>query len=415
MLIFHKKIEHIFGVNREVMKIYGIIAEYNPFHRGHLYHMQQIDKSSDDLLVVVMSGSFVQRGEISPWDKWTRANWAMQAGADLVVELPTLCLLQSAEYFALGAIKLLKQLNCDCLSFGSETADLSQIDSLRKMINRNLEKDKLQRALKEGKSYPRALSDILGAPEILSKPNATLGLAYLQALSKISPNMEIALVQRAGAQYHDPQIEQDMPSASAIRAALQDGSIQKATHALPEFMQKSFSASPRANQKELENILFYVLRTSTVSSLKEIHGVDEGLENLLLKAAKSESYSSLINQLKSKRYTLLRLQRMLCKILLKADRNSIQFANQSELLPIHILALNEKTRPLLKSLQKKGMPIWGSHREFQALSADLQKIASFDCRASDLQTLCFHDATQRFAGKDFTHKLTMMLSSSSHA
>ena len=216
------------------MKIAGIIAEYNPFHNGHQYHLEQTRRASGaDAVVVVMSGEFVQRGEPASFDKRLRARWALEAGADVVFELPTVCAVSCAQRFAQGSVAVLAGTGLlTHLGFGCETDSLDDLMQCEAALG--VEEphyiDTLKENLANGKSFPRAQDEAWrdcglnpGFLKVLRNPNGVLGLEYLRALKKFAPNVTPVPILRRGAGHHDPTIQGSTASASAVRAALKAG------------------------------------------------------------------------------------------------------------------------------------------------------------------------------------------------
>ena len=219
------------------MKIVGIIAEYNPFHNGHQYHIEEALKiTGADAAIVVMSGDFVQRGAPAIMPKHLRAKMALNGGASLVLELPVPYATGSAEYFAYGAVSLLDQLGCvDAICFGSECGNISELAELSKLLVEEPDEYKayLSSYLKVGHSFPLArqlaVHDYLKsetADELLAKPNNILGIEYLKALYRLNSDMQAYTIQRISSNYHDQDLQENYSSASAIRNELKLSSLQ---------------------------------------------------------------------------------------------------------------------------------------------------------------------------------------------
>ena len=213
------------------MKITGIIAEYNPFHNGHLYQIEQVKKNGADYVVIVMSGNFLQRGTPAILDKWSRTQMALSCGADLIIELPAVLATASAQYFARGGVSILDKLGCiDTISFGCESDDISMIQTLSSYLSDEPDnyKEKLQHYLRDGNSFPKAralaLSDCLSAKTVAfaSSPNNILALEYCIALLERNSSMNILPIKREGSGYHDTFLSKDtFASATAIREILE--------------------------------------------------------------------------------------------------------------------------------------------------------------------------------------------------
>lgn len=389
------------------MKICGIIAEYNPLHQGHEYHLSEARRQSGcDYLVAVMSGSFVQRGEPAAFDKWQRARWALAAGADAVFELPCVFSLQSAEGFARGGVRLLNSLGATHLSFGSEEAELQKLEALLPL----LEQDPalLQEQLQQGKTFARARTDALaqaGAQEatlaLLRSPNAILALEYLRALRSCAPHIKPVPVLRRGDGYNEEALGGNFSSARAIRRAWASGNIAGAEGALPAFVRQDLQLPP-ASLENLEQIFLYVLRNLSPAELAEIAGVEEGLENRFLQGARLSSLEELLAHVKSKRYTLARLKRILCCAALGITKEQVRQANS---LPPYkrLLGYRKEARPLLQ-IMSLDSPLLCRKADFDALAEPFHSLLEIDFRASDLQALAFKDERRR-TQRDFTEKI----------
>ena len=217
------------------MRICGIVSEYNPFHRGHAYHIEQSRRlTGADIVVSVMSGSFVQRGEPAVFDKWTRAACAIAGGADAVIELPLLSAIQSAEGFASGGVRQLAAAGITDLCFGCETDDMELLCSIADTVADEDDDFKLQlsQRLSEGHSFARARAGAAGMPDIASLPGAILGVEYLKAIRRGFPHIAPHVVLRQGAGYHSDDINAHLPSATAIRKALAQGLTEQALAAM---------------------------------------------------------------------------------------------------------------------------------------------------------------------------------------
>ncbi len=277
-----------------IIKICGIICEYNPLHKGHIYQMQKARQiTGADFVVCIMSGSFVQRGENAVFDKFTRAKAALEAGADAVLELPQIFALQSAEYFALGGVLAADTIGCTHLCFGSECGDLEQ------MKTENNPTD-FKARISQGLSYGNALSAFDG------QPNSMLGKEYISAIKEIGSKIIPVTVKR----------EQDFSSASKIRQDLLNGHINSEMYpikAKPIFFEQFFQ------------LLKYKIITMPLSSLENVCGVNEGLERKLKKEILyASSVDELIQSVKSKRYTYSRISRILCCALLDISKDKLQ-------------------------------------------------------------------------------------------
>lgn len=331
------------------MKVLGIIVEYNPFHNGHIYHIQKAKELTQcDYTIAVMSSSFVQRGEPAIIDKWTRSRIALEFGVDLVIELPFVYACQSADYFAKGAIKLLHAIGVTDICFGSEDGNIQTFIEIAQTIKDNEEQynQLIKQFMKEGIRYPDACNQAL--KYILNKeiktPNDLLGLSYVKEIINHQYPIIPHCLKRTN-HYHDTTL-QHIASATAIRQAI--------------FQQLDISqALPHANYyqndiycfDELYPYLRYQVLTSSSEELKTYHMVDEGLENVLKKQIiETNDMNSLIQALLSKRYTKPRIQRMIIHILMKNTKEDIKQAMDIDYL--RILAMNDQGREYLNKVKK---------------------------------------------------------------
>ncbi len=319
-------------------KITGIVVEYNPFHNGHAYHIQKAKELTQcDVLVAVMSGHFVQRGEPAILDKWVRTQAALEAGIDLVIELPFAYAVQSATQFAQSAITLLHLAGCTELVFGSETNDL---ESLQVMADCPINVDALKENLKQGYGYPRSYGMIQGA----FAPNDILGIAYLRTAKEYK--MIAHCIQRTNA-YHDVNLDHEIASATAIRkAALESQDVSKYTPMADQLLKHQL----------VEYSMFYPfirlkLLTTPKEQLTALFMMEEGMENHLVKMAiQHDTYESFILKAVSKRYTKARIQRTLAHLLVHTLK--IEMKQLPELNSLRILGFSDHGRTHLKNLQK---------------------------------------------------------------
>ncbi|GAF63957.1 nucleotidyltransferase [Bacillus sp. TS-2] len=350
----------------------GLIVEYNPFHNGHALHLQTSKQLSNaNMVVAVMSGFFLQRGEPALLPKWERARMALMAGADLVIELPYYYSVQKAELFAEGAIKVLSELGVHSVSFGSENGDIQDFKELISFIQQHQsEWDELVRMeMKSGKSYPKATSNAFEAinsnqkPGLsLSQPNNILGYHYLRAIEKFAPTMEAYTLKRTSAQYHDEQIPiESIASATSIRKALfEEKNLHLIKHVVPRSTWDILSQYEQAfnSFQQWESYfpyLQYQLITSSHEQLREIYECEEGLEFRLKEAIKqSTSFSDFMNRIKTKRYTWNRLQRLLTHILTQTTKKEVDQLLALETLPyLRLLGMSSRGREYLRKNKKE--------------------------------------------------------------
>ena len=359
------------------MKILGLIVEYNPFHNGHLYHLKKsLEITNSTHSIAVMSGNFLQRGEPALFDKYKRAEIAVLNGVDLVVELPTLYACQSAEIFAHGAITLLNSLNCiDSICFGSEHGDIDLLVEISKILISEPDKFKvlLKRNLDEGLLFALARSKALSEymlnhtnlnvdksklNDILSTPNNILGIEYIKSLLKHKSTIKPYSITRIQADYNSETIESNICSATAIRKTLREyNNLDNISDVVPiktfELISKCIdnNFNPMFDEYYFDTIRELVIRD--LSILDSYFDINEGIENKIYKSVFScNNIYELQQSIKSKRYTLTKVKRILNNILLgitKDDMNKVK--NVMQLPYIRILAFNDKGREIIKQIK----------------------------------------------------------------
>lgn len=351
-------------------RVLGIIAEYNPFHNGHMYHLQKAkEQSGAQYCICVMSGNFVQRGNTSIVNKWKKAEMALLNGVDLVIELPTIYSVASAEGFSLGAIKLLNNLKIvDAISFGTETSDFAALNNISSIVNEEPMKYKsiLNSELKKGLSFPKArenalmlyLNDNKRYDNILNTPNNILAIEYLKALKKIKSTIQPIPVKREKVYYNDNVIVDEFASATAIRKLLKNEEFSEIRKVVPKSTYQILKKETELGNVVLdlsryEKEIIYNLRRMTVSEIAELPDVNEGLEHSLKNAANySNDITNLINIVKTKRYTVTRIQRILICTLLGITKRDVGMAKKTEPY-IRVLGFNEKGKELISRINKQ--------------------------------------------------------------
>lgn len=363
------------------MKTAGIIAEYNPFHNGHKYHIEETRKLTDaEGVIVVMSGHFVQRGEYSICDKWARAKMAICGGADLVVELPAVYSCQSAEYFAKGAVSILESLKCSFLSFGTESESTDEIIKIAEFLKNPTEdfEKKLSENMKKGANYPKTLADALGN-EAVNTPNNVLAIEYIKQIK----NMKPIGIKRQGS-LHDGK-----GSASDIREKISNK--ENADNLMPETSAKILANSYMADRSIYEKLVLYKLRTMSAEQLQNVPDVTEGLENRILQMChKATTLDELCNLIKTKRYTMARIRRILTNALLGITKADI--IKQPEY--IRVLGMNKTGMQILSHLRaNKDIPIIT-----KVADAPKSEMLDIDINASNIYSLL----TNKPSMADFT-------------
>ena len=353
------------------MKITGIVTEYNPFHLGHSLHLQKsIDDTNSDGVICIMSGNFIQRGGPALIDKWNRAIMAVKNGVDLVIELPLIYSISSAEGFADGAIKILNSTKIvDCLYFGSEHGDISDLITLSRSLSfedisfKNNLNYELDRGLPFHKARENALSLLhpnINTKEILSNSNNILAVEYLKALIKNNSNITPYTLKRTGASYNDSEIKSSFPSATAIRHQLsKHNNITMLKNSLPlesynylDFLKKNNYEF--VYPEDIFKYLKYKLLTEG-DKLAQLPEIKEGLDNKILKeVVHSNNLDELIMRVKSKRYTYTRISRILNSFFIGLENYPIKTLLKDDPKYIRPLAFNEKGSKILKEIKDKG-------------------------------------------------------------
>lgn len=326
------------------MKIIGIIAEYNPFHNGHLYHINKIKEMyPDSLLILILNGYFLMRGEISFLSKEDKTKIALQHNIDLVIEHPFYFASNSADIFALSAIYLLDKLGCEMLIFGSESNDIKKLDEIaNKQLDENNFNQRLKKHLNAGINYPTALSKALEIE--LNTPNDLLGVSYIKAIKKINSKIVPLTIQRTN-NYHDTISNDEIISASNIREKI------KMKKDINKYLPKNVIAKIQIpDDKLLFNLVKYQVMTN--ENLKNILSVDEGIESRIIKYINEvNNLDELILKIKSKRYTYNRIKRMLIHILFNFKKEEKSLYTYPTY--IKILGFNNLGQKYLNDIKKK--------------------------------------------------------------
>ncbi|MGJ9381300.1 nucleotidyltransferase [Salipaludibacillus sp. CF4.18] len=392
------------------MNVLGLIVEYNPFHNGHLYHLQtSIKKTNADLVIAVMSGPFLQRGEPALVSKWARTTMALKAGIDLVVELPHVYATQKAEIFADGAVRTLDSLGVTHICFGSENGDITPfIEANTWLSNNETEVNiRIKEELKLGKSYPRSFSEVYTSLTQnkdmldLSKPNNILGFHYTQSASRLASSIKMDTIQRISANYHDIFIkDKKIASATAIRHKLliEKASFESISNYLPDYSLKELRLHEEINGKfhswdDYYPYLKYKIITEDSLSLKDIFECEEGLEHRIKKCMiNNDSFQGFLDALKTKRYTRTRLQRLLTHILLNTSKEFMSESLANKDLPyLRILGMSPAGQQYLAQIKKKlDIPIITNARQSK------NEVFLHDVLASRVHELVLHPQGKTF-------------------
>lgn len=369
------------------MKVCGIIAEYNPFHTGHLFHLEQARQFADRI-VIVMSGHITQRGELAKYDKWSRAEAALRCGADLVLELPVAFSCASAERFAEGGVHILQQLGCvDVISFGSESGDIQALRQTAGLCAQVNQSQQMKRLLKQGLSYPRARELALGEfGKLVRSPNNILGIEYIKAALKLNASFEFHTIHRLGAGYSGA------PSGGTANAQY----LRRHPEAMKQYLPKSTLHLYTQSAQLPASVALYQLRKMNSGDFAQLPDVTEGLEHRLQRAAQqAASLNQFFALAKTKRYTLSRLRRIVMYALLGLRANRLPALPQYA----RVLGFTPKGRQLLAHSRKNIRMLLSP--DFPNIYKSFPNAALFDVRATDLFYLCSNPPQP--CGRDFIH------------
>lgn len=350
-----------------ILLITGIIAEYNPFHKGHKYHLDSCkEQLESDGIICVMSGNFTQRGIPAIIDKWKRAEIALKNGIDLVLELPLVYSISSAEHFAFGSVSLLNSLGIvDNIYFGSESGNIEILNKIAETLvkepaeYRNLLKENLKSGLPFHSSRSMAICKYLNSDEadkILSNSNNILGIEYIKAIKKLNSTILPKTLKREGSSYNDENLNCKFSSATSIRKHLREKCLSDLKSELTDESYEVLVDLWKSNYPFIfeENMFQYIKYKLLVNEncLKNIPDVSEGLDNKIIKQLKnSGSLNELILNSKSKRYTYTRISRILAQCFLNLENYDLLSLTKSQAPYARILGFNDKGKELIKKIK----------------------------------------------------------------
>ena len=407
--------------------ILGIIAEYNPFHNGHLYHLQESKRvTNSDYSIAVISGNFSQRVDASIVDKWSKTRMALECGVDLVIELPTLYAISSAENFADGAIKILDSLNIvNYISFGSECGDITILDDVADVLLKEPKdyKTLLSHELSKGLSFPKArenalmmyLNNMRRFANVLSAPNNILGIEYLKALKRRESIIQPVTIKRKVASHSDDifSASSRYASGTSIRNICYSSDITELQRVMPEnsfnILEKNLKKGNIVkNLSAFDKEIIYTLRKMSTAEIAELPDVSEGLEFALKNSANScNSVVELLTLVDSKRYTKTRIQRILLYAILGITKKDIQISKSVTSPYIRVLGFNSNGREILSNISKDNpkLNIVTSVKKFldDMPNKNLKLMMEKDIWASNVYTLGFEYESK--ANLDYTEKL----------
>jgi len=405
-------------------KVVGIIGEYNPFHNGHAYHLAKTKRETKaDYAIVVISGNFVQRGNVSLIDKWAKADMALSNGIDLVIELPTIYSISSAENFAYGATKILDSLKIiDYISFGTELDDIDILEDIADILYKEPPKfvNLLNHELSKGNSFPKArenailiyLNDIRKYSNVLSNPNNILAIEYLKALKKLKSNIKPISIKRLNVGYNELETKNNFASASAIREKIIKNTPAGISKLMPANSYRILYNSIKKGHfvKDINNFekeIIYTLRKMTLKEIANLPDVSEGLEHSIKEAANScNTIEEFMNIIKTKRYTNTRIQRILLYALLGITKEDMKTSFKVQPY-IRVLGMNAKGKELLSAISRSNpkLNIITSVKKYidSNPNKDLFNMLNIDINATNIYTLGYEKDS--WSNSDFTHNM----------
>lgn len=365
------------------MFVTGVIAEFNPLHKGHEYLLKKAGEKGP--VICVISGNFVQRGETAIAEKRIRACAALRCGADLVLELPVLWSMSTAQNFALGGVSALNFAGCDRILFGSESGDISELKKAAELLISDEFKALLEKELDKGVTFAAARQSAAEkcgvAKGLLKGANNNLGIEYIAAANALGANTEFETVKRLGAA-HDSAEESEFVSASFIRDKFRNNEEEFLKQYMPEKVVDLFTPSNISSMDRLEKAVLAVLRTKTIEDFKRLPDISEGIENKLFNNIRlAGSLEELYNSIKVKRYTLARIRRLVLSAFIGMDDSFFM----KPLPYIRVLGFNEVGKELLKSrVSKASVPVITRANDISGLDTSAKKVFETECAATDL-------------------------------
>ncbi len=428
------------------MSVTALITEYNPFHNGHQYHLNQSKKiTNSEHIIVIMNGNFTQRAEPAVLDKWARTKQALNCGADLVIELPLVYGIRSAEYFAHHSIEILEKSNLiDQIVFGSEIGQINILKAIAHAFNNEKPffKEKLSFYIKQGINYPesrqKALIDAYDQYKELKKfdknlikntlknPNNILGIEYLKSIEKINSQIKAHTIKRIGPEYYSDRVEhlrKDIASATHIRNLIYNNNkknaLKKSRNLMPEnswmILKNELNKGNFSSKSEIINLnkkIIDQIRRLNPAKLRNFSGITNGFENRIFKAALAAGNPKcLLENIKSKNYTESRVKRILLQIYFNLNKENIKKIYHAENYYIRILGINKDKEHLLREINNKSSipviinPAQIIRKPDFDTNDPLTLSLSYDVLASDLYALLYENCNLRQARRDYHQKL----------
>ena len=428
--------------------ILGIVAEYNPLHNGHVFQIQKAKEIANaDYVIAVMGGNFQQRGNTSIVDKWEKTKMALSNGVDMVIELPTIYNISSAENFAYGSLKIMKELGIIThISFGMESFELSLLDNIANILYKEPRDYQilLKKELSTGLSFPIARQNALvkyfdsfnsknnilnisnfsnesssyqnscqsdNILQILSGSNNILAIEYLKAIKKLKYNVVPIGITRNNVYHNSNKAVNNYASSTAIRSMLFNNKLDEISNVMPHssfniLLENIKNGTYNLDLKNFSRLIIYKIRSMSISDLKLVPDICEGLENSIKKASnETNDIYELINKIKSKRYTQTRLQRIMLYILLNITKYDID--NSKKITPyIRVLGVGNSSKNLLSLISSKNVITSVKDFEKKNMNSRIRRILDIDKFSTDIYTIGYK--SNSIANLDYTKKLIVL-------
>ena len=404
-----------------MQNVLAIVAEYNPLHNGHLYQIRRAKElTNSEYVIAIMSGNFTQRGDTSILNKWEKAKMAINNEVDLVVELPTIYSVSSAEKFAEGAIKIIKELGIVThISFGMECEKIDYLEEIAELLNKEPEEfsNLLKNEIEKGISFPQARANAIVEfynndiyDEIIKGSNNILAIEYLKAIKKYNLNIVPVGIKRKGTNYNDYEINENFASSTAIRKMIKENNIEDIIKVIPKSSYKILEKNLKGGNivqdiNCFEKEIIYKIRTTKKEDLKAIFGMTEGIENSIKEAAyNTNNLEELIDTVKTKRYTRTKIQRLLVNILLDITKD--MFEEFEKIVPyIRVLGMTTNGKGLLSRINSEAKLIT-SLKKFEDDNKDYIKYLEIDKNATNIYTLAYTNNSK--GNMDYTEKIEII-------
>ncbi len=383
----------------DILSLAGIIAEFNPFHNGHKY-LIDCAKSDGHNVCAVISGNFVQRGDISVISKFERVKMALLNGVDIVCELPTPWAMSTAQNFAFGAVSQLNALGVDTIYFGSECGDINLLNMISDILESDEFSKKLKSRLSDGKTFASTRQEVLFEfifenSKVLDGANDTLAVEYITAAKKINSSISFKAIKRIGPQHNDCVESGDFSTATLIREKIKSNTIQEVKKFIPCSVFNLLANVDISNINYIEKAILARLRAMTIEEFSSLPDISEGLENRLFASVKNATtLEDLYDMLKSKRYTHARIRRLILNAFIGVDNTWFKTE------PPYVRILGFRGDCIKHIDFNTNKPIITKVSEIKNLSQEAKRLFELECRATDIYSLSFNKPKK--CGAEFT-------------